>query len=44
MDSPDAEFEWEEPTPCAEREAVEKAEGAEIRVLRPRPQEGRWPT
>jgi hypothetical protein len=54
MDSPDAEFEWEEPAPSAERavqdpvgpgrEAEEptrsESEGAEIRVLRPRPEEG----
>jgi hypothetical protein len=46
MDSPDAEFEWEEPTPSAERierepvlqdEPAEEPQGAEIRVLRPRP-------
>jgi hypothetical protein len=46
MDSPDAEFEWEEPMPSAEREPVpdergsEDPPGAEIRVLRPRPEEG----
>jgi hypothetical protein len=40
MDSPDAEFEWEEPTPSAEREPDEEPQGAEIRVLRPRPEEG----
>jgi hypothetical protein len=52
MDSPDAEFEWEEPAPRAEREpevagrpdspeepADVEPEGAEIRVLRPRPSE-----
>ena len=46
MDSPDAEFEWEEPMPRDEREPVAEGSapveprGAEIRVLRPRPEEG----
>ena len=42
-----ADFDWEEPMPSAEREPFDDAEepaegdsGAEIRVLRPRPEEG----
>ena len=40
MDNPEAAFEWEEPMPPAEREPVSEPAGAEVRVLRPRPEEG----